>query len=86
MPLISILITLVFVGIVLWLINAYIPMAQPIKMILNAVVVLFVLIWLLRIFGAFGPLATPVRLSQSVLEKLDPILSINHVMPKLVLV
>jgi len=63
MPIITILITLVFVGIILWLINNYIPMAQPIKMILNVVVVLCVLVWLLRVFGVFGTLSGPVRLA-----------------------
>jgi len=68
MPLINIMLVLVFIGVILWLINTYIPMAQPIKMILNAVVAIVVIVWLLRIFGALGPLgAVPTRL---VLSKL----------------
>lgn len=54
MPLISIIITLVIVGVLLWLVNAYIPMAAPIKNILNIVVILFVILWLLSVFGVIG--------------------------------
>jgi hypothetical protein len=54
MPLINIIITLVIVGVVLWAINTYIPMAKPIKTILNVVVVLVVSLWLLQIFGVIG--------------------------------
>ncbi|HCT94183.1 MAG: hypothetical protein A2X19_08995 [Bacteroidetes bacterium GWE2_39_28] len=51
MPLLTILIVLVVAGIVLWLVNTYIPMDVKIKRILNIVVVIIVIIWLLRIFG-----------------------------------
>jgi uncharacterized membrane-anchored protein len=51
MPLIQILIFLIVVGVVLYLINEYIPMASSIKSILNAVVVIAVIIWLLSVFG-----------------------------------
>jgi hypothetical protein len=51
MDLISIVIVLVVVGFVLWLINTFVPMAGSIKTILNAVVVIFVLIWLLSSLG-----------------------------------
>jgi hypothetical protein len=51
MSLVSILIVLVIVGVVLGLINAYIPMANSIKSILNAVVVIAVIFWLLSVFG-----------------------------------
>ncbi len=54
MPLINIIITLVIVGVVLWAINTYIPMAKPIKTILNVVVVVVVSLWLLQIFGLIG--------------------------------
>jgi hypothetical protein len=54
MPLINIIITLVIVGVVLWAINTYIPMAKPIKTILNVVVVVVVSLWLLQIFGVIG--------------------------------
>jgi hypothetical protein len=51
MSLISIVIVLVIVGVVLWLINAYIPMDRKIKAILNVVVVIILIIWLLKGFG-----------------------------------
>lgn len=51
MPLINIVITLVVVGVALWAINTYIPMAQPVKTILNIVVVLVLCLWLLQTFG-----------------------------------
>ena len=51
MPLLTILIVLVVAGIILWLVNTYIPMDVKIKRILNIVVVVIVIIWLLRIFG-----------------------------------
>ena len=51
MPLISVLITLVIIGIILWAINAYVPMDSKIKSILNVVVVIGVIIWLLQVFG-----------------------------------
>lgn len=51
MPLVSIVITLIIVGVLLWLVNNYIPMAAPIKTILNLVVIIAVVLWLLSIFG-----------------------------------
>jgi len=54
MPLINIIIILVVVGVVLWAINTYIPMAQPVKTILNIVVVLVLCVWLLQTFGIIG--------------------------------
>jgi len=51
MSLITIILVLVVIGFLLWLINAYIPMARPIKTILNAVVVIAVILWLLSAFG-----------------------------------
>jgi len=50
MPLISILLTLVVVGVLLWLVNL-IPMQGTIKSILNSIVVIFGVIWLLNVFG-----------------------------------
>jgi hypothetical protein len=52
--LIHIIITLIIVGVLLWLINTYIPMASSIKTILNVVVVVAVVLWLLNIFGVFS--------------------------------
>jgi hypothetical protein len=56
MPLINIVIVLIVVGILLWLINRYIPMEGTIKSILNAVVVIVVVLWLLNVFGLFSTL------------------------------
>jgi hypothetical protein len=57
MPLIHVVIVLIVVGVILWLINSYIPMAGSIKMILNAVVVIVVVLWLLSVFGLIGELS-----------------------------
>jgi uncharacterized membrane protein len=54
MPLLTILIVLIVAGVLLWLVNSYIPMDGKIKSILNVVVVLIVIIWLLKVFGVFG--------------------------------
>jgi hypothetical protein len=54
MPLIQLVLVLVVVGVILWLINSYIPMQTTIKKILNAVVVIAVIIWLLSVFGVIG--------------------------------
>jgi hypothetical protein len=54
MPLIYIVLVLVVIGIGLWLINTYIPMAGSIKAILNVVVVVVVCIWLLQAFGLWN--------------------------------
>ncbi|MHB8463197.1 MAG: Thivi_2564 family membrane protein [Vulcanimicrobiaceae bacterium] len=52
--LIQVVIELIVVGVLLWLVNRYVPMASSIKTILNAVVVIFVIIWLLQVFGLWG--------------------------------
>jgi hypothetical protein len=57
MSLISVLITLIIVGIALWLINTYLPMDGKIKKILNVVVVIMVIVWLLSVFEIVGPLS-----------------------------
>ena len=54
MPLLTVVITLIVIGVLLWLINTYIPMAASIKSILNFVVVVAVIIWLLYGFGVLG--------------------------------
>ncbi len=51
MSLISVAVTLIIVGVLLWLVNAYIPMDGKIKKILNVVVVICVIVWLLYAFG-----------------------------------
>ena len=57
MPLLSMLLTLIVVGVLLWLVNRFIPMAGSIKSILNAVVVIGVVLWLLEVFGLFHTLS-----------------------------
>ena len=54
MSLLTILLILVIAGVILWLINTYIPMDRKIKSILNVVVVIIVIIWLLQAFGLLG--------------------------------
>jgi hypothetical protein len=54
MPLVNIVIMLIVVGVVLSLINRYIPMASSIKSILNVVVVVVVLVWVLQAAGLWG--------------------------------
>ena len=56
MPILTILIVLIVVGVVLYLINNYIPMDRKIKTILNIVVVIGVIIWLLKVFNILGNL------------------------------
>jgi hypothetical protein len=56
MPLVQVIIALVVVGVLLWLINTYIPMDGKIKQILNVVVVIAVVLWLLQIFGILSGL------------------------------
>ncbi len=56
MTLVGIVVVLVVVGLILWLINTYIPMAGAIKSLLNVVVFVVVLIWLLQTFGLIGPI------------------------------
>jgi len=51
MPLVTVVITLLVAGLLLWLVNRYIPMQGTIKGILNAVVVIVIVIWLLNVFG-----------------------------------
>ena len=57
MPLVNLVIVLIVVGLVLGLINRYIPMAGSIKTILNIVVVIAVLVWVLQVTGLWGPVA-----------------------------
>jgi hypothetical protein len=54
MPLIQVLVVLIIAGVVLWLINKFIPMAGSIKKILNIVVVIVIILWLLSVFGVLS--------------------------------
>jgi hypothetical protein len=57
MPLLQILMVLIVVGVLLWLVNRFIPMQGTIKSILNAIVVICVVLWLLNVFGLFHSLS-----------------------------
>jgi hypothetical protein len=56
MPILTIIIVLIVAGVILWLVNSYIPMQRTIKNILNAVVVIILVIWLLKVFGILSSL------------------------------
>lgn len=51
MSILTVLIVLIIAGILLWLVNSYIPMDRKIKTIFNLVVVVIVIIWLIKVFG-----------------------------------
>lgn len=57
MSILTILIVLIVAGIILYLINRYIPMDSTIKSILNLVVVIIIIVWLLKVFGIWGSLS-----------------------------
>lgn len=57
MPLIQLVMVLVVVGVLLWLVNSFIPMQGSVKKILNAVVVIALVLWLLNVFGLFSSLS-----------------------------
>jgi len=54
MTLVGIVLVLIIAGLILWLINTYIPMAGAIKSLLNVVVFIVLLIWILQVFGLIG--------------------------------
>ena len=56
MPILTILIAIAVTGVILWLVNSYIPMQRTIKNILNAVVVIILVVWLLNVFGILDSL------------------------------
>ena len=58
MSLLTVVVTLAVVGLLLWLVNRYIPMQGQIKGILNGVVVIVVILWLLKVFGLFTQLSS----------------------------
>jgi hypothetical protein len=62
MSLINLVIVLIVVGVLLWLVNTYVPMDRKIKQILNIVVVIVVVLWLLQLFGVLGSLGA-IRIS-----------------------
>lgn len=54
MSIVSILVVLIVVGVLLWLVNTYIPMSGTMKKIVNAVAIIAVVLWLLKVFGILG--------------------------------
>ena len=56
MPLLQVVIVIIVVGVLLWLVNTYIPMQSTLKKILNAVVVIAMVLWLLNVFGLLDSL------------------------------
>ncbi|WP_349677711.1 MULTISPECIES: Thivi_2564 family membrane protein [unclassified Flavobacterium] len=56
MPIFNILLVLIIVGVLLWLVNTFIPMDGKIKKIFNVVVVILVIVWLLKVFGLLNSL------------------------------
>jgi hypothetical protein len=57
MPLIQLVEVLIVVGVLLWLVNRFIPMAGSVKSILNAVVVIALVVWIMRVAGLWNSLA-----------------------------
>lgn len=57
MPLLQVVLVLIVVGVLLWLVNRFVPMQGTIKSILNAIVIIGVVLWLLDIFGLFHSLS-----------------------------
>jgi predicted membrane protein len=58
MPLINLVLVLIVVGVGLWMINRFIPMASSIKTILNVVVVVAVCVWVLKAVGLWGDISS----------------------------
>jgi len=58
MPLLPVIVTLIVVGVLLWLVNSFIPMEARIKQLLNVVVLIVVVLWLLQVFGVFAYMST----------------------------
>jgi hypothetical protein len=56
MPIITVILVLIVAGVLLWLVNTYIPMQRTIKNLLNAVIVIILVIWLLKVFGILSHL------------------------------
>ncbi len=62
MTLIGLIIVLMLVGVLLWAINTYVPMAPPIKTLMNIVVVIVLVLWVVESLGLIGSLNTPLRI------------------------
>jgi hypothetical protein len=57
MSLLSLIVTLIVIGCLLWLANSYLPMDPKIKQVLNIVVIICVALWLLSVFGVLGSIS-----------------------------
>lgn len=58
MPILQLILILVAIGVIMWLVNRFVPMDATILRILNVVVVIAVVLWLLKLFGVFAYLST----------------------------
>ena len=58
MPILTIILVIVLVGVLLWALNSFVPMDSKVKSILNIVVVILLIVWLLRAFGLIGTLSS----------------------------
>lgn len=56
----QVVLVLIVIGVLLWLVNTYIPMDAKIKQVINVVVIICVVLWLLQVFGVLGLVNTPV--------------------------
>jgi hypothetical protein len=59
--LVTVVLVLIVAGIILYLINRYIPMDGTIKSILNIVVIIAIIIWLLKVFGIWGTVSSSLH-------------------------
>jgi hypothetical protein len=60
----ELILVIVLVGVALWFVNTYVPMAQPIKTLLNVLIVLILIVWILNAFGLLGGLNQPIILNR----------------------
>jgi hypothetical protein len=58
MPIINVLVTIVVIGLIVWAVNSFIPMAEPYKKIFNIVAIVLTCIWLLSVFGILTGMST----------------------------
>jgi hypothetical protein len=56
MPIISLIVVLIVIGVLLWVVNTYLPMDPQIRSIINVIVLIAILLWLLSVFGLLGPI------------------------------
>lgn len=61
MPILTVIIVLIVVGVLLWLVNTFIPMAGAIKSLLNIVVLILLIVWLLNVFGLLNPIVNALK-------------------------